>query len=72
MTKQKQSCAPISTIFSGAWIFKTVNILFLIAGHTKNVCDRRFNNLKKLYNKSYVYTLHQAVEVLGKSKFVTV
>jgi uncharacterized membrane protein len=52
--------------------FKTVNMLFLIVGHTKNVCYRRFNNLKKVYNKSNVYTLHQAIEVLGRSKFVTV
>lgn len=52
--------------------FKRVNIIFLIVGHTKNVCDRRFNNLKALYHKSQVFTLDMAVDVCNKSKFVTV
>jgi hypothetical protein len=52
--------------------FKTVNMIFLVVGHTKNVCDRRFNNLKHDYHKSQVFSLDQAVSVLDKSPFVTV
>jgi hypothetical protein len=52
--------------------FTKVNMVFLIVGHTKNICDRRFNNLKYAYHKSQVFTLEQAVSVLDHSKFVTV
>ena len=52
--------------------FKTVNMTFLVVGHTKNVCDRRFNNLKHDYHKSQVFTLEQAVDILSKSSYVTV
>ncbi|KAG7361881.1 hypothetical protein IV203_025547 [Nitzschia inconspicua] len=52
--------------------FTTVNMLFLVVGHTKNVCDRRFNNLKQVYHNSQVFTTDQAVEVLGSSEYVTV
>lgn len=52
--------------------FKQVNIIFLIVGHTKNVCDRRFNNLKHAYHKSQVFNLSDATKVCNKSKYVTV
>jgi hypothetical protein len=52
--------------------FATVNMTFLVVGHTKNVCDRRFNNLKHDYHRSQVFTIDQAVEVLSRSKYVTV
>jgi hypothetical protein len=52
--------------------FETVNVIFLVAGHTKNVCDRRFDNLKIDYHRSQVFTFGQAVEILGRSPFVTV
>jgi hypothetical protein len=52
--------------------FETVNFIFLIVGHTKNACDRRFNNLKLLYSKSQCFSLHDMFEVLSKSKYVTI
>jgi hypothetical protein len=52
--------------------FKRVNMIFLVVGHTKNVCDQRFNNLKQEYHRSQVFTLSQAVEVLDECQFVTV
>ncbi|KAG7358348.1 hypothetical protein IV203_014936 [Nitzschia inconspicua] len=52
--------------------FRTVNMLFLVAGHTKNVCDRRFNNLKSKYHNAQVFTFDQAVEILGNSEHVHV
>ncbi|KAG7350228.1 hypothetical protein IV203_009588 [Nitzschia inconspicua] len=47
-------------------------MLFLVVCHTKNVCDRRFNNLKRVYHKSQVFTIDQAFEVFGRSEYVTV
>ncbi|KAG7353955.1 hypothetical protein IV203_003311 [Nitzschia inconspicua] len=52
--------------------FHTVNMLFLVAGHTKNFCDRRFNNLKTEYHDAQVFTFDQAVAILGSSKHVNV
>ena len=52
--------------------FATVNMVFLVVGHTKNVCDRRFNDLKRTYHNSQVFTLAEAVNVLSKSAHVTV
>lgn len=52
--------------------FEVVNMMFLVVGHTKNICDRRFNNLKMMYHKSQIFTLDQAVEHLNRSEYVTV
>jgi hypothetical protein len=52
--------------------FMRVNMLFLVVGHTKNVCDRRFNNLKKDYHKRNICTYEDAIAILDKSKYVTV
>jgi hypothetical protein len=54
-----------------AGYFKTVNFIFLVVGHTKNACDRRFNNVKQVYNKSNVYSFDMCVEIADKSKHVT-
>ena len=37
-------------------IFKKVEIIFLITGHTKNICDRRFKDLKCNFHTRNVYT----------------
>lgn len=52
--------------------FESVNFIFLIVGHTKNACDRRFNNLKLLYSKSQCFSFDDMIEVLSKSKYVTI
>jgi hypothetical protein len=44
--------------------FREVEFIFLVAGHTKNQCDRMFNKLKKKYNKSNVYSMQVLEEVL--------
>ena len=49
-------------------IFKRVEIVFLIAGHTKNICDRRFKDLKMNFHPKNVYTFNQMIEVLGQGK----
>jgi hypothetical protein len=52
--------------------FDRVNMLFLVVGHTKNVYNWRFNNLKNIYHHSQVFSFDDAVECLSKSKYVTV
>jgi len=39
--------------------FLTVEIIFYIRGHTKNACDRLFNQLKKRWHKRQVFTMTQ-------------
>jgi hypothetical protein len=45
--------------------FETVNLLFLVRGHTKNPCDRMFNTLKKDYHRSNCYTFPMLMDMLG-------
>ena len=46
-------------------VFKRVEIIFLIMGHTKNICDRRFKDLKNKFHHRNVYTMKQLIEVLS-------
>jgi hypothetical protein len=46
-------------------IFKTVEFIFYIREHTKNICHLLFNLLKIRYHKSSVYTMEMLVEVLN-------
>ena len=52
--------------------FKRVKFLFLIAGHTKNACDRLFNVLKALYRLSNIYTYSELIKKLNHSQYVTI
>ena len=52
--------------------FKEVQFVFLIVGHTKNVCDRIFNNLKQTYHKTNVWAYSQLLRILSQSYKVTV
>ena len=51
--------------------FKKVSFVFFVAGHTKNDVDKRFNNLKCVYNKSNLYTMQQLVQTCNRNPFVT-
>jgi hypothetical protein len=42
--------------------FKNTQGRFLVRSHTKNPCDRRFNELKLKYNKKNTYTMDQLME----------
>ena len=44
--------------------FRKVNLIFLIKGHTKNMCDRMFNQMKKNYRNRNVYTLEDTYKIL--------
>ena len=37
-------------------IFKMIEVVFLICGHTKNICDRRFKDLKHNFHNANIYT----------------
>jgi DNA-binding transcriptional regulator GbsR (MarR family) len=52
--------------------FKKITFLFLVAGHTKNACDRIFNLLKQDYRKKNLFTMDELEDALSKSSYVTV
>ncbi len=47
--------------------FKKVEMIFYVRGHTKNACDRLFNQLKLQYHRSQVFTMGQMVQLLNSS-----
>ena len=55
-------------------IFRRVEVIFLIMGHTKNICDRRFKDLKFRFHHRNVYTMKQLTKVLsdGNEQYVNV
>jgi hypothetical protein len=44
--------------------FMEVNFIFLVVGHTKNVADRLFNTLKRLYRKQNVFSMGMLLEAM--------
>ena len=52
-------------------VFKTVEAVFLVAGHTKNVCDRLFKELKRGFHYKNVYTMNQLMSVCNISGSIT-
>ena len=48
-------------------IYKCVELVFLVCGHTKNVCDRMFKELKQKFHHKNVYTMGQLMDVLNYS-----
>ena len=53
-----------------AGFFDKVMILFYIKGHTKNACDRLFNEMKRDYREHNVYTFSQLLNQIDQSPFV--
>lgn len=45
-------------------VFKKIEIVFLIAGHTKNICDRRFKDAKHNFHKQNVYSMDDLIDVM--------
>ena len=52
--------------------FKEVCFSFYIRGHTKNACDRLFNQMKLNYRKAQVFTMDQLLNKLNEQPNVTV
>ena len=46
-------------------LFSCCRLYFLIAGHTKNCCDRWFNILKATYRMSNIYTMEMLLAMLA-------
>ena len=51
-------------------LYKKVKIVFLIAGHTKNIADRLFKELKKDCHKSDIFDMVTLVKLMDGSEFV--
>lgn len=49
--------------------FKRVTFVFLIAGHTKNPCDRLFNSLKAGYRKRNLFSVEELISALNENEF---
>jgi hypothetical protein len=45
--------------------------VFYVRGHTKNSCDRMFNQMKLRFHKQDIFTYKQALDALGKQDNVT-
>jgi hypothetical protein len=50
--------------------FAEVNFIFLVAGHTKNVADRLFNTLKRLYRKQNVFTMTMLLRAMTHQQVI--
>jgi len=46
-------------------IAKVARAIFLVRGHTKNDCDRMFNQMKKLYRNKNIYHLEGLMSAVG-------
>jgi len=42
--------------------FKAVEFVFYVRGHTKNLCDRMFNLMKKRYHRSQIFSMRVLTE----------
>jgi hypothetical protein len=51
--------------------FLKVNLIFLVKGHTKNLCDRAFNLLKIEYHNKNIYSTDKLMKVLNSHDQVT-
>ena len=52
--------------------FRRINLIFLVKGHTKNMCDRMFNSMKQRYHHRNIYTLEDTYKILNLDDKVTV
>ena len=52
-------------------LYQEVKVVFLIAGHTKNVCDRLFKDLKKDCHKADIFSLKELVKLMNNNDKVT-
>jgi hypothetical protein len=50
--------------------YQQVNIIFLVAGHTKNAADQLFNLLKVQYRKQQVFSMEQLQQMLDENGYV--
>ena len=72
MAVQNNSCMVICffLMLCEIGIICEVNLIFIIRGHTKNVCDELFALLKKYYYYKNLYTQKQCNDVLDSHRQV--
>jgi hypothetical protein len=60
----------LAPLFVELRYYRHVNIIFLVAGHTKNATDRLFNLLKIQYRKNQEFTMEQLEEKLNENQYM--
>jgi hypothetical protein len=50
--------------------YGTCNMIFLVAGHTKNAADRLFNLLKKEYRQNNIYNMSMLIDKLNQHRLI--
>ena len=55
-----------------AGMFSKVNLIFLIKGHTQNMCNCMFNAMKQNYTRRNVYTKEETYRILDSEESVKV
>jgi len=45
--------------------YSEVELIFLIAGHSKNICDSKFSTLKQIYHNKNIYSFSKLIPVLN-------
>jgi hypothetical protein len=60
----------LALLFVELGYYKRVNCVFLVAGHTKNSCDRLFNVLKIAYRRQNMFTMEQLLKQLNTCNLV--
>ena len=48
-------------------VYKTVEVVLLVAGHTKNICNQLFKQLKREFHYKNVYTMNELMSVCNIS-----
>ena len=51
-------------------LYEKVNVIFLIAGHTKNIADRLFKELKKDCHESDIFSMNNMIDLMNNSDSV--
>ena len=52
-------------------LFKKVNLIFLVKGHTMNICDRILNLLKLVYHNRHIHSTDKLMEMLNTHDQIT-
>jgi hypothetical protein len=69
---KNQMVLRLATYLVEAGYFEEVNFVFYIVGHTKNPCDRWFNQLKRSYRRRNIYSFEQLIESMQTHQYITV
>ena len=51
--------------------FLKANLIFLVKGHTKNICDQILNHLKLGYHNKNIYSTEELMELMNTHDQVT-